>query len=182
MRLKDLLANERELLLRSLAFTGIKVIVPLSVNNRFRLSEIDLEDQEIQEIHILDEPYDGMIDNLLEIGFAKKGNVGKWQIFIAPDEVLNESEFSGSFEIGDLLICNFGAEVGRKAIVYSKDSDGDINVITESGEHITCMSERTALNNFIFIKKTNFQKEFTVLETIQIRIHFMKGKLKKYFQ
>lgn len=164
MKLSQLLAEEREFIVRSLAFCGIRIIVPLSsFQGRFKLSEIELVDQDIQEIHLLDTAYEGITSKLFDFGFMEKCKVGNWTIFVTPEEVLHEELFSGSFKVGNLVIVNggfLGEPSGVRGLVYHVYENNVCAIITENGVDLGGFNERDQKDFLIFIKDTFFRYQF----------------------
>ena len=185
MKFGDLLANEREFVLRSLAFCGMRIVVNLStIQGRFKLAENELADQDVQEIHLLDESYEGIRMKLEELGFKKKGMIGKWAIYIEPEQILNAKDFPGSFRCGHLIILNktIGTSIkaGTKALIYRMTEDNLCSLITEDGSMIGSFDEADQMKNFIFLKDTF--KYYTFKDTEKLLSDFSRGVFKPLFK
>jgi len=171
MQLGKLMANERELILRSLAFCGIRVVVPISNGQgRFTLSEIDLQEQEIKEIHLLSYTgFPGITEPLDHIGFVLKTKVGEWSIFVPKETLLHEGSFDGVFKVGHVIILNggfVGEPSGTKAFIYLKQYNG-ICLITENGKTLGFNIGREEHENMIFIKDSGLKYIFENSEKMQ---------------
>lgn len=164
MQLGKLMANERELILRSLAFCGIRVIVPISNGQgRFQLSEVDLQEQEIKEIHLVSTELPGIIEALEHIGFVKKYEDSGWTIFVPKETMLHDGYFNGIFKVGHVIILNCGflnEPSGTKALIAKKDSNGICSIISENGIVMTCFNERVQQDSFIFIRDSGIRYNF----------------------
>lgn len=185
MKFGEMLAEEREFILRSLAFCGIRVVVNLStIQGRFKLSENELADQDIQEIHLLDESYEGIRIKLEEMGFIKKGMIGKWSIYVKPEEILNSNEFPGIYKVGHMIILNRtigSTKSGTKAMIYRLDLETrNCSIITEKGTTIGSFNEHQQLHDFIFLKDCFVKYEYINYETLLI--DFANGIFKPLFQ
>lgn len=161
MKLIDLYQKETELLLRLLTFAGVQVITDLSSwDGRFKLSESDLAEQEVKEIHVLAD-YEGIRERLSDLGFSFKGKLTKpYRIIFAPKhKVLHDPSFKGTFDMGDeaILNTNYGiAMPGEKGVILLSVSG--LFFATDSGVKI-CESERWMLDNLIYIKKNEIHNK-----------------------
>ncbi len=160
MKFGELLTNERELILRSLALCGLRVITPLSnAQGRLKLSGVELEEQEIQEIHLLDSGLEGITHQLSELGFVLKGEIGKWSVYVHPEEILHEQPFDGIYRLGHLVLINFGNDKGLKAFVYSVTEE-EISLISETGWFYLHYTQKPELDQFTFLRDTLFRYQF----------------------
>jgi hypothetical protein len=194
----ELIDKEREFILRSLALCGIRVVVPISnISGRFRLSENELKDQPVQEIHLLDSSYEGIRQKLEEIGFLKKGNIEKFEVYVYPEEVLNDAGFSGTFEVGNLVMVNTtidenryskyiqgcGAiiQAGTRALVVRKDAE-IFGLLSETGTIVQLYKpdERKLLNSLVYLKDTFFRYEMNNVNHTEHS--FKSGYFKSIFQ
>jgi len=180
MKLGEILSKERELILRSLAFSGVRVVIPLSnTEGRFRLSEVELSDQKIKEIHILNSDWDGIVDQLQVIGFKMKGKLSDCTVFAPKKEVLHGSGFTGFFKEGDLILVNSGQMSGQKAIIICDDSMV-ITFVSEKGMSDIWFDQRQMIDNLIYIRSTAFKYEFTDGKTLDF--DFEAGYFKEVFE
>lgn len=171
MKFGDLLAKEREFVLRSLALCGMKIIVPIStIQGRFKLSENELADQEIKEIHLMDGTIEGIAVKLEELGFVKKSQLEKWTVYVPRDEMLHCNNFSGTFTVGNIVIVNKpfrGEPAGLKAFIFEHNTAMDMMaVINERGTILTCFTEKEQHADFIFLRDTGVQYKFTSREKL----------------
>lgn len=183
MQLGKLMANERELILRSLAFCGIRVIVPISNGQgRFQLSEVDLQEQEIKEIHLVNTEFPGIIEALEHIGFVKKHQDSGWTIFVPKETMLHDKSFDGVFKVGHLVILNTGLynePSGTMAVIVEIDEKW-CSIITENGIIISSFGIKERNEMIIFIKDTGLKYEFK--DSIQLNIDWMNGLFKEVFK
>ena len=153
MKLGNLLTEEREFILRSLAFCGVHFVVSLSnVQGRFQISEIELAEKEIKEIH-LKENLEMLNEKIEELGFALKGIVDEWRIYAPEKLVLHAEGFSGRFYAGDKVQLNIALEnssAGTIAFVLERWDDNIIKIKTDKGDFIDLL-ERESIDHLIFI-------------------------------
>lgn len=153
MKLGELLAEERELMFRSLALSGVHVVVSLE---GLKVSEQDLAGQEVKEIHVMD-PVQLITDRLEELGFKFKGIVKGWKVFAPSHLVLHSHGFEGSFKLGDIVQLNlfFGkrSHAGTMAFV-DESKEGRIHVITELDDEFY-LQEREQIDHLIYISSNN---------------------------
>lgn len=130
MTLGKLLSEERELMFRSLALTGVHVVVSLA---SLKLSENELETQEVKEIHLLD-PVQLLTDRMEDLKFKFKGMVNGWHVFAPEHLVLHQKGFDGSFKRGDIVQLNMS---------FSKSSAGTTGFVTDrEGSRITVVTQK----------------------------------------
>lgn len=179
MKFSDLLTNERDFVIRSLAFCGMRIITNLStVQGRLKLSGHELEDEEIQEIHLLDGPYEAITEKLSDLGFIFKFKTEKWLVYVHPEEILHEQPFDGILKIGYLVLVNFGEDKGLKAFVYG-NMFGFVSLISETGNFYNGYTETPFKDEFTFLRDTFFRYQFS--DDLQVSTDFRKGLFKDIF-
>lgn len=179
MQFGELMDKEREFILRSLSFCGIRVIIPLSNGQgRFKLSEVDLQEQEIKEIHLLDTTFPGIIEALEHINFVLKARVGKWTIFVPKETMLHEGSFDGIFKVGHVVIMNtgfLGEPSGTKAFVYHTDSE-TCSIISDRGINIGKFTVKEQHEHLIFLKDSLINYKY--IGDTELREDCIKGMFK----
>lgn len=181
MKISILLNQHREFMLRCLCLTGIKVITNLSnQNGLLKLSGIDLGEQEVKEIHLLGEGYDGIYDQINKVGFALKAKIGNWLIFVPKDEILNGIQFSGVFQSGDIVLVNGERYSGQKALIFVANSEMEYFVlITDLGEIFEIQGIKNVFERLIFLDKSNIKLSG---KGSTIHTMFISGLLKEVFE
>lgn len=156
------MAEERELVFRSLALTGLHIVVSLSsIQGTLHLSEGHLGEQEVQEIHVVGS-YKTINNRLEEIGFKFKGIIKGWNVFAKADQVLHHPGFKGSFECMDVVQLNLSygnSPAGTLAFVLEVDDYKRATLITKNDDMIH-MVEREQIDHLIYMSSNNSFKEF----------------------
>lgn len=163
MKFGDLLVKERELVFRSLAFCGVHIRVDISDwQGRFKISENELAENDVREIHLQDATYEGITGRLEELGFKFKGIIKGWKIFAPSKNVLHLPGFSGSFQKSDIVQLNLAflnSPAGTLAFVTAVDEYQRAELLSKNGD-VFSLSERDQIDHLIFIKSNSSIKEF----------------------
>lgn len=157
MTLGTLLAEERELMFRSLALTGVHVVVSL---NNFKISEQDLSDQEVKEIHLKDH-LQVLTERMDGLNFKFKGIADGWKVFAPSHLVLHHTAFSGSFAEKDIVQLNMAyknTSAGSMAFI-TYVNDGWIVFFTDKQDEVR-IREREAIDHLIYVSSNNSFKDF----------------------
>lgn len=150
------MAEERELMFRSLALCGVHIVVSLSNQNRFQFTETEMESHEVKEIHLMDPIFQGITDRLEDLNFKFKGIVKGWKVFAPSHLVLHHPGFEGSFRRGDIVQLNLAfskSPAGTMAFVTEQE-EGRITVVTMMDDKFT-VYEREQIDHLIFISSKN---------------------------
>lgn len=162
MKMGEFITEERELIFRSLVLCGIHIVVPLSnAQGRFHVSEAELAEQEIKEIHIMNPVQYGVIENIEALGFKFKGIADKWHVFSPSNQVLHNYLFTGYFAIGDIVQLNMSyknSPAGTLAFV-NVTYNNRIEILTKAGDVIP-FNERNAIDHLIYMSSNNSFKDF----------------------